>query len=149
MIEQGTVERIESGWMQIRMERVRPEMCKKCHACDVLGEDEAGSLSIPAAEGVVVGDRVEVDLPEANPWLSIVLVLGLPVLLVVGGLVLGSRWGWWVALTGLDAEMAGVVLGVGLGAAAFFVARAVDRRYHRNIHVRRVGEPADAGLPGE
>ena len=143
MQKTGEVTRIDGGRMAVRFRPARPEACRSCRACEALGG--AGGemvLRVSAVEGVRVGDRVTVTVPEASPWVGIVLVLGLPTALMIAGLVLGSRWAWWVDLLGLDGDLAGAALGVPLGVAAFVLARAVDRRYVRRIVVRRA-EPGD------
>jgi positive regulator of sigma E activity len=137
MRETGTVKSIRGRRMQVRLEQARPEVCRECRACEVLGEGREMVMHAPAVEGLAVGDRVTVELPETNPWVGIVLVLGLPVTLVALGLVLGSRWAWWVDLLHVDADLAGAALGVALGGAALAGASLVDRRYFRRVRVTR------------
>ena len=142
MRESGVVKKLDGRRMEVRMDTVRPELCAKCRACDLLGGGKEMVLRVSAVEGLQVGDRVSVEVPQASPWLGIVLVLGLPVALMVGGLVLGSRWTGWVELLGLDADVCGALLGVPLGVAAFLVARAVDRRYAGRVAVERMAPGA-------
>jgi len=146
MRETGTVIQVAGRRMRVRMDAARPEVCKVCRACEAFGQGKETVLRVPRVEGLDVGDRVAVEVPEGGPWLSIVLVLGLPVALLVGGLLLGSRWSWWVNLLGLDADLSGALLGLPLGVAAFLVARTVDRRYARRIVVTRI-EPGDGPSP--
>ena len=102
-------------------------------------------LRLPATEGLAVGDQVAVEIPQASPWLSIVLVLGLPIVAGVAGLQLGVRWAWWTELLGLDEELCGAILGLICGIVAFQIARLVDRRYTGRIKVTRLGpgEPSE------
>jgi len=147
MQELATVTRVGPKAVELRMDAAQPEICKTCGACETLGNGKEMILRVPGVEGVDVGDRVAVEVPEGGPWLSIVLVLGLPAALLVGGLLLGSRWPWWVNLLGLDADLSGALLGLPLGVAALLVARTVDRRYGRRIAVTRI-EHDDAPPPG-
>jgi positive regulator of sigma E activity len=138
MRETGVVKKIVGRVMDVAMEHVKPEQCEQCGACEMFASGKEALLRVPRVEGVGVGDRVEVEVPEASPWLGIVLVLGLPVTLMAVGLVVGSRWTWWVDLLGIPADLAGAALGLSLGVLAFLAARQVDRRYFHRIIVRRV-----------
>ena len=143
MKEVGVVEGIGDRSMRIHLAAARPEMCRRCRACEILGEGKEMILRVPAAGGLAVGDRVAVEVPEVSPWTGIVLVLGLPVTLMVAGLVIGSRWDAWASWIGLEPDLSGAVLGIALGVLAFLAARAVDRRYLRRIRITRIGATAD------
>lgn len=143
MRETGTVKSVTATGMDVRMDAARPEACGTCRACEVFGEGKEMILRLPAGEGIAPGDRVVVDMPRVSPWTGIVLVLGLPVVLLVGGLLFGSRWPWWVNLLGIDADLAGAALGVPLGAGAFLLARWVDRRHQRHVTVTRLALPRE------
>jgi positive regulator of sigma E activity len=138
MEEQGVVEKTDGRQMTIRLQAARPEMCRRCRACEILGEGQGMVLTVPAIVGLKPGDPVVVEIPEASPWTGMLLVFALPIAGLVGGLALGSRWAWWVNLLGLEPDLCGVVLGVPLAALAILFARLVDRRYRRRIRVSRV-----------
>jgi len=143
MRETGVVRRIDGGRMDVAMDDVRPEVCAKCRACEVFGQGKETVLRVPAVAGLAAGDRVTVEVPEASPWTGIVFVLGLPIALLAVGLVIGSRWAWWVDLLGGDADLAGMALGLPLAVAALLAARRIDRRHFRDVRVTR----ADAEAP--
>ncbi|MBN2583354.1 MAG: SoxR reducing system RseC family protein [Planctomycetes bacterium] len=142
MKETGVVLSIGRKKMDVRMDAARPEICKQCHACESLGGGKEMRLHVPRVEGIEVGDQVAVEVPRANPWLSIVLVLGLPIAAGVAGLQLGMRWAWWTDLLGIDPELCGAILGLICGIAVFQAARIVDHRYFRRIKVVRLGSDA-------
>ena len=140
MEEQGVVEKTDGRRMAIRLQAARPEMCRRCRACEILGEGKGMVLTVPAVAGLKPGDPVVVETPEPSPWTGMLLVFALPIAGLVGGLALGSRWAWWVNLLGLDPDLCGVVLGVPLVALAILLARLVDRGYRRRIRVTRTPE---------
>ena len=139
MQETGTVHKINGQWMEVRMDVARPEACAKCKACEILGGGKEMRLRVPAVEGLAVDDQVAVLVPQASPWLSMVLVLGLPIVAGVAGLQFGIRWSWWTELLGVDPELCGALLGIICGVAVFQIARLVDRRYTKRIRVTRLG----------
>lgn len=143
MRETGIVIAISGGAMTVRMNAARPEMCSKCRACEVLGEGKGSVLRVPTLPGIVEGEAVTVEFPETSPWIGIVLVLVLPTSLLVGGVILGSRWTAWVELLGGDADAAGMFLGVPLAVLALLAAHLVDRRYRRHIRVARLLPPEE------
>jgi len=139
MLETGIVHKVNGRRMEVRMAPARPEACATCRACEILGGGKETRLRVPAVAGLAVGDQVAVEIPEASLWLSIVLVLGLPVVAGVAGLQIGMRWSWWTELLGVDPELCGALLGIICGVAAFQVARLVDRRYTQQIKVTLLG----------
>jgi positive regulator of sigma E activity len=143
MHETGTVKRIADGQMDVVMADVRPEVCATCRACEVFGQGKETVLRVAAVDGVAVGDTVTVDVPEVSPWSGIIFVLGLPIALLAGGVVVGSQWPWWVHLLGIQKELAGATLGLPLAVLAFLLARLVEKRHVRNVRVTRIDPSSD------
>ena len=136
MREAGTVIRVDSSGMHVRLDEVaRPEACRQCRACEVLGGGKEIILRVPALQGIAPGDRVDIEVPEANPWIGMLAMFALPLALMIFGLIAGSQWPWWYETLGLDPELSGAVLGVLLGTLAFFIARRIDRHYYRRVVV--------------
>ena len=131
--------------MDVRVQAGSSEACRKCGACEVVGEGRDMVLRVPAVADVRPGESVMVEIPEASPWTGIVLVLGLPVAALAAGILVGSRWTAWRNLLGVGADLGGAVLGVLVGLVVFVVAMLVDRRYRRRIVVERTSHGGAAG----
>ena len=137
--EDGIVEAVEGGRARIRIEPARPEACRRCRACDAIDNAAGGGAYRlhAAADDLRPGDRVTVEVPLANSWQAIALVLALPLAALVVGAVVGAAWTGLQRLLGLGPDLAAVATGVGLGAAAFAAAAWSERRLARR-HPPRV-----------
>lgn len=123
MEEEGVVVAIEEGVARVRMSR--GSRCEGCRACSLLGGEP--ELELPATEGLEVGAKVLVEIPEQGSWLSPVLLFALPILALVGGVVVGEQW----RPAGLGGESASLVLGFGGLVLVFLVAVVIDRAFVR------------------
>lgn len=105
-----------------------------------------GRLYVPRGD-LEVGDHVRVTLPACSGWLSMLVVLVLPMALFVAGMVAGSAFEAHRGSPGLP-TIAGGVLGFAL---AVLIAVAVNRRITgaHNFVVERIdAETAAAPCPG-
>ncbi len=143
MREAGTVKKVLGDELQIRIDEQRPEVCAKCRACEVLGKGGNLVLRVKSEGSYRAGQRVTVDVPDVSPWHGIVWVLGLPIAMLVAGMLLGANWPWWQNLVHLDAELAGTLLGVIVGSGTFMIARMVERHYACRITVQPLGAQSE------
>ena len=92
MHEMGTVIRMVGRKVDIRVDQQTPEACAKCRACQAFGEGGQLVLRVTTEENYQSGQRVAIEVPEISPWVGIVWVLGLPVVMLVIGLLVGANW---------------------------------------------------------
>lgn len=99
-----------------------------CGRCGGSCHAKAGyELALPAAEGMAIGDRVEVEIELPNPaWSALVLFLIPLVLLMVGV----GLWQWLAPQP--SGEGYGLLIGLGLMAVWYGGVTAYDRVLRRN-----------------
>lgn len=86
----GTVVELGDGKATILLDHKPEKGCGKgCCACSILANGRP-TVEAPAA-GLKRGDRVRVRMPQVNEWLGMLFVFGLPIVLGIMGLVLGSK----------------------------------------------------------
>jgi positive regulator of sigma E activity len=129
MREEGTVLAVEKGMAQVRL--VPTHDCDSCCACAALKQDHV--VSVPAIEGLGVGDRVAVEVSVANATAGALLVFVLPLLGLVGGVIAGTRWRPFK----LSGNADGLVLGILLLVLLFVLAIAAERLVIR----RKLADP--------
>ena len=91
----GIVTAINGGDAQIRF--LRGSACAHCGACLTVGESEM-EITLPNTLGAKVGDRVSVDLSPKRVVQASLLAYAVPLVLLIGGVLLGSRIADWVGL---------------------------------------------------
>jgi len=111
----GLVTAVQDGDARIRF--LRGSACARCGACLSVGESEM-EITLPKALGAKEGDRVVVDLSPGRVVQASLLAYAIPLLLLIAGVLIGSRIADW----------AGLALGVGACGLGYLVLRAVDRR---------------------
>ncbi len=132
--ETGTVMRLEDGKAAIRIRSEPSEACGGCKACRARGGGEF--LLWLDADDLKEGDQVTVEVPVPGPWRAILLLFALPLAFFVTGILIGSEWTWFQEMTGLGADAAAAVLGVGFVPAALVPAHLADRRFRRRCRPR-------------
>ena len=116
----GIVTAISGGIAQIHFSR--GSACAHCGACLTVGESEM-EISLPNTLGAKVGDRVSVDLSPKRVVQASLLAYALPLSLLIGGVLLGSRIADW----------AGLVLGVAACGIGYLILRMIEKRSkHKN-----------------
>ena len=87
--EKGTVQSVEDDTATVRLDHKVDESCGSCCACSAF---QAGPTTIEVPRnGLEEDDRVEVDIPRVNPFLSIGLIFGLPLALFMAGIAVGQH----------------------------------------------------------
>ena len=114
----GIVTAINGGDAQIRF--LRGSACAHCGACLTVGESEM-EITLPNSLRAKVGDRVSVDLSPKRVVQASLLAYAVPLALLIGGVLLGSRISDWL----------GLALGVGACAVSFLLLRLVDKRIRK------------------
>jgi sigma-E factor negative regulatory protein RseC len=110
----GLVTAITDGTAQIRF--LRSSACAHCGACLTVGDSEM-EVSLPNTLGAKVGDRVVVDLSPKRVIQASLLAYAVPLLLLIAGVLIGSRYADW----------AGLVLGVLACGIGYLILRIVEK----------------------
>ena len=84
MLRTGKVVSAREGELEVCFER--PEACARCGAC--AGQKEKTLVKIPG--NAPVGRWLEVDMPEGQVLKASALAYGIPLLMLLGGIALGS-----------------------------------------------------------
>ena len=99
------------------------DACKKCEAGPVCHAASAKhTISVQNTLNARIGDDVLVEQSPGKALLSAFIIFGLPVILAIFGLVVGSRWG----------ETWSVVCGVAGFALGLVIAKFINNRLVRN-----------------
>ncbi len=114
----GVVSAVEGETAKVRFQR--GSACARCGACLTVGESEM-EISLPNSLGAKVGDRVTVDLSPKRIVQASLLAYAVPLALLIGGVLLGSRISDW----------AGLALGAGACAVSYLILRLVEKRIRR------------------
>jgi len=118
MIEEGTVTQIDGKIAKVAVER--KSACDRCHARDFCQMIEANRLVVSAVNeaGARVGDRVELEVPDAAGLAASSLIYFVPTVLFIAGAVVGTSL-FGSALAGALVGIAGVAAGYGFAAYAW------------------------------
>lgn len=111
----GLVTAVTNGSVQIRF--LRSSACAHCGACLTVGESEM-EITLPNTVGAKEGDRVAVDLSPKRLVQASLLAYAVPLVLLITGVVIGSRFADW----------AGLALGVSACGIGYLILRIVERR---------------------
>ena len=111
----GLVTAVKDGTVQIHF--LRGSACAHCGACLTVGESEM-EITLPNTLNAKEGDRVAVDLSPKRVVQASLLAYAVPLVLLIGGVLIGSRIADW----------AGLALGVGACGIGYLVLRIVDRK---------------------
>lgn len=111
----GLVLAVVDGTAQIRF--LRSSACAHCGACLSVGDSEM-EITLPDTLGVKEGDRVFVDLSPKRLVQASLLAYAVPLLLLIAGVLVGSRYTDW----------AGLALGLVACGISYLILRIVDKR---------------------
>jgi sigma-E factor negative regulatory protein RseC len=111
----GLVLAVVDGTAQIRF--LRSSACAHCGACLSVGDSEM-EITLPDTLGVKEGDRVFVDLSPKRLVQASLLAYAVPLLLLIAGVLIGSRYADW----------AGLALGLVACGIGYLILRIVDKR---------------------
>lgn len=111
----GLVTSVKDGTAQIHF--LRGSACAHCGACLTVGESEM-EISLPNTLGAKEGDRVMVDLSPKRVVQASLLAYAVPLVLLIAGVLVGSRIADW----------AGLVLGVAACGLGYLILRIVEKK---------------------
>ena len=117
MLRTGKVIAARGGELEVCFER--PEACARCGAC--AGQKEKTLVKIPG--DVPVGRWIGVDMPEGQVLKASVLAYVIPLLMLLGGIALGSAL--------FREEVLWAVCGVASMGLSWVFLRFVDKRMKR------------------
>ena len=110
----GIVTAVVDGTARIHF--LRSSACAHCGACLTIGETEM-EISLPNTLGAKEGDRVAVDLSPKRVVQASLLAYAVPLILLIGGVLLGSRIADW----------AGLALGIAACGVGYLILRIVEK----------------------
>ncbi|MDD4312882.1 MAG: SoxR reducing system RseC family protein, partial [Eubacteriales bacterium] len=111
----GLVTSVSDGTAQIRF--LRSSACAHCGACLTVGDSEM-EISLPNTLDAKEGDRVAVDLSPKRVVQASLLAYAVPLVLMIAGVLLGSKIADW----------AGLVLGVAACGLGYLILRIVEKK---------------------
>jgi sigma-E factor negative regulatory protein RseC len=111
----GLVTAVKDGTAQIHF--LRGSACAHCGACLTVGESEM-EVTLPNTLGAKQGDRVVVDLSPKRVMQASLLAYAVPLLLLIGGVLIGSRYADW----------AGLALGIAACGIGYLILRIVEKK---------------------
>lgn len=111
----GLVTGVQDGIAQIHF--LRGSACAHCGACLTVGDTEM-EISLPNTLGAKVGDRVAVDLSPKRVVQASLLAYAVPLVLLIAGVLVGSRISDW----------AGLVLGIAACGIGYLILRIVEKK---------------------
>lgn len=117
MLRTGKVVAQKNGRLEVCFER--PEACAHCGACG--GQKTETLVSIPG--NVPVGRWIDVDMPEAQVLKASVLAYVLPLLMLLGGIALGSLL--------FRQEALWAVTGILCMGVSWFILRLIEKHMRR------------------
>ena len=115
----GIVTSVANGTAQIHF--LRGSACAHCGACLTVGESEM-EISLPNTLGAKEGDRVAVDLSPKRVVQASLLAYAVPLLLLIVGVLVGSRYADW----------AGLALGIFACGIGYLILRIVEKKSAKN-----------------
>jgi len=124
--ESGTVVAVDDRTVRIRITPASEEACAACGGCSCAGSTRL--LETAAVPGLSVGDRVRVESAPTGRVTASLLLLGVPLLGLLGGAVVGEATG---DRLGLGAEGGAVLLGLASLVFSYAIVALVDRRLRR------------------
>ena len=117
MLRTGKVVAAIGGELEVCFER--PEACAHCGACS--GQKEKTLVKLPGS--VPVGRWIEVDMPETQVLKASVLAYVLPLVMLLGGLALGSLL--------FSQEALWAVTGILCMGLAWLILRLIEKKMRR------------------
>ena len=117
MLRTGKVVAASGGELEVCFER--PEACARCGACG--GQKEETLVKIPGS--VPVGRWIDVDMPEVQVLKASALAYVLPLLMLLGGLALGSVL--------FSQEALWAVTGIACMGVSWLLLRLMEKRLRR------------------
>lgn len=111
----GLVTSVKDGTAQIHF--LRGSACAHCGACLTVGDSEM-EISLPNTLGAKEGDRVMVDLSPKRVVQASLLAYAVPLVLLIAGVLVGSRIADW----------AGLILGVAACGLGYLILRIVEKK---------------------
>lgn len=115
----GRVAVLKDGFATVQF--TRSKMCKHCGACIYLGDSEA-QVDIKNTLGAAAGDFVRVELQAKSFLQANLLAYVLPLIALIAGVLLGTRWSDWL----------GIVLGLAGAGAVYLLLRALEPRFKKS-----------------
>jgi len=142
MIKFGQVTAYDKAKGLATITYIRPDACEKCGGCNAMSQQGTITLKCDCKEG----DWVRVELPDNRFLSATAMAYAIPLLLFLGGLLLGN------ALSGGNElwAMGGSVIGLGLGIGAVWLCdRLIKGRPEWTPHVAQIYDhKPDTGVLG-
>ncbi len=142
MIKFGQVTAYDPKTRQATIQYIRPDACEKCGGCSSMSQTGSITLKADCKEG----DWVRVELPDGRFLSATAMAYVIPLVLFVGGLLLGN------ALSGGSElwAMVGCLIGLGLGLVGMKLCdRVISGKPEWTPHIAQVyDQKPDTGVLG-
>lgn len=123
MLESGKIKQIGGNTMLVEFER--SAMCEKCGACE--RAQKAMLMEVERIGNAAIGDRVEVELPAHTLLQAAFVAYGIPLILLLVGLLVGARLPSWLGFPG-NSDLYAAGLGLLLAGGAFLALRLTEKK---------------------
>lgn len=124
MLESGIIMQIKDKTMMVEFER--NEMCAKCGACQH-GQKQAMLMEVQRIGDAAIGDKVQVQLPEKTLLKASFIAYGIPLVLLIAGLIGGSYLAQALELS-INPDHCAALCGLGLAALSFVIIRLTEKK---------------------
>lgn len=140
MLESGTIVQMKEKTMLVEFER--NSMCEKCGACE--HAQKAMLMEVERIGNASLGDKVQVELPERTLLSAAMLAYGIPLVLLLLGLVGGYYLPGAAGFPG-NPDLYAVALGVLLAGVGYLVIHLTEKKRKASakyapkvVHVERL-----------
>lgn len=89
-VEKGIIESIQGNHATVEVVKPDTKECKSCGTCAGI-ETKSTFIEVNAIPGLVVGQRVTLQIVERSPYKSIILLLILPIINMLIGSLIGQK----------------------------------------------------------
>ena len=151
MLECGKIKQIGENTMLVEFER--SAMCEKCGACE--RAQKAMLMEVERIGNAAIGDSVAVELPERTLLQAAFVAYGIPLLLLLVGLLAGDRLPGLLGLPG-NPDLYAAGLGLMLAGGAFLTLRLTEKKRRTSgkyapkvVHIERLCEKAQQNHTNE
>lgn len=127
MQEVGFVRKItDEGKAVVHLNSPDPDCSGGCVGCAAQAAKDGRDIELDTIEGLQSGDYVKVDIPRRSPLWGTFMLFVIPMLLLVGGVMLGYML-WPVAGGAGEVNIRALIIGVGFMVGWYIVVALLEK----------------------